>query len=254
MNNEHCLQIEYLDSVDSTNAYLKRKLLSGEPLPEPPFAAAAKEQTEGRGRSGRKWLNTEGALMMSVAVMLDDPSVEAPLASLAAACAAKKTIAALGCRASIKWPNDVVCIGVNGYKKLCGILCELVRLPDGRWFAILGIGVNVNADAIPENLLQPATSVFLETGRKTEISAAAAILFRSVCGYADLLKTDKNALLSNYRADCFTFGKSVRAIESSGNEIVGIAADIDSIGRLTILTETGEKITVSAADVSLRLK
>ncbi len=253
MSNPLFPQIEYLETVDSTNAYLKRRILSGFTNCGEPFSCAAKEQTEGRGRNGRKWLNTDGALMLSVAVCLEDHAWQAPLASLAAACAAKDTIDSSGCESVIKWPNDIVCIHESGYSKLCGILCELVQSPCGSWFAILGIGINANAVAVPENLLQPATSLRLETGRSFDLDEMSVLLYKAVCSRMDMLKNDKYALLAHYRKNCFTLGKNVRAIEKDGKDICGIAEAVDDFGRLIIKPENGETVTVTAADVSLRL-
>jgi len=57
----------------------------------------------------------------------------------------------------IKWPNDVL---VNG-KKICGVLAEAFWEGGELSAVVLGIGINIAANGIPEtkNMAVPATSV-----------------------------------------------------------------------------------------------
>ena len=121
--------------------------------------AVTEEQTEGRGRLGRRWLSPRGAsLLFSV---LLEPQVESsrlPELTLVAGVASAKAIASVtGTAPEIKLPNDVLIAG----RKVAGILAEA---RDGR--VVLGVGVNVNvsADDLPHDLDRPATSLFVETG------------------------------------------------------------------------------------------
>ena len=244
------ITIEHIESVDSTNAVLKRRVAAGEV--EGFAAVSAAEQTAGRGRRGRTWLNTEGAVMLSTALPLKnlDPD-RIPLVSLAAALAVLDCVRNAGVTASIKWPNDVVTEDENGMRKLSGILSELASAPDGALFAIVGIGVNVNAESIPEGLLQPASSIFIETGAKTDLTAFKARLAAQMRSEADALFRDGEALLERFRADCCTLGREVVAQGMSSAVFRGKAVGIDPRGRLLIEGED-RTYTVGAADVSVR--
>lgn len=68
-----------------------------------------------------------------------------------------------GLKAQIKWPNDLV---LNG-KKICGILTEMSSGMEGIRYVVVGIGMNVNMDAFPEELPH-ATSLKIEGGREYE--------------------------------------------------------------------------------------
>ena len=96
--------------------------------------AVAEHQTEGRGRLGRSW--TDSALMFSVALYPPQPVARWPELTLVAANA---VAAAIGERATIKHPNDVL---VDG-RKAAGILAEAGER------VVLGIGINVGGTGWP---------------------------------------------------------------------------------------------------------
>ena len=103
-------------------------------------AVAADEQTEGRGRLGRRWEAPAGrAILCSVLLRPELPMPLWPELSLVAGKAVADALRAeTGIDASLRHPNDVVVAG----RKLAGLLAEAQR---GR--VVLGIGVNVNQPA-----------------------------------------------------------------------------------------------------------
>jgi BirA family biotin operon repressor/biotin-[acetyl-CoA-carboxylase] ligase len=160
--------------------------LIGEDDPEG-ATVAADEQTEGRGRLGRRWEAPPGrAILCSVLLRPDAPTALWPELSLVSGEAAAAALRGeLGVDASLRYPNDVVVAG----RKLVGVLPEARH---GR--VVLGIGVNVNqtAEELPRETAKPATSLRIELGR--EIPRApllAAILAELERGY--------DAWLENHR-------------------------------------------------------
>jgi BirA family biotin operon repressor/biotin-[acetyl-CoA-carboxylase] ligase len=124
---------------------------------------AADEQTEGRGRLGRRWEAPPGrAILVSVLLRPDPPMPLWPELSLVAGEAVAAAIRAeTGVEASLRHPNDVVVAG----RKLVGVLPEA---RSGR--VVLGIGVNVNQTAgeLPRDTAKPPTSLRIELGREVE--------------------------------------------------------------------------------------
>jgi BirA family biotin operon repressor/biotin-[acetyl-CoA-carboxylase] ligase len=125
--------------------------------------AVTEEQTEGRGRLGRRWLSPPGVnLLFSI---LLEPPVETPrlpeLSLVAGEACAGAIAAVAGVTPEIKLPNDVLISG----RKVAGILAEA---REGR--VVLGIGVNVNVpeDKLPVDVDRPATSLLAETGREID--------------------------------------------------------------------------------------
>jgi BirA family transcriptional regulator, biotin operon repressor / biotin---[acetyl-CoA-carboxylase] ligase len=121
--------------------------------------AVADEQTEGRGRLGRRWEAPPGtSLLCSVQLR---PSLDAArfpeLTVIGAKACAEAIRLVTGLEPTLKHPNDVLL----GGRKVAGILGEV---SDGR--VVLGIGVNANipADDLPSEVRIPATSLLVEKG------------------------------------------------------------------------------------------
>ena len=136
--------------------------------------AVAEEQTEGRGRLGRRWEAAAGSSIL-VSVLLVPP-VEPPRLpelSLVAGGAVAQAIAEItGIEPAIKFPNDLLI----GMRKVAGILAES---SDGR--VVLGIGVNVNqtAQELPADTLTPPTSLRVVLGEPVDRARLlAAILLQ----------------------------------------------------------------------------
>jgi BirA family biotin operon repressor/biotin-[acetyl-CoA-carboxylase] ligase len=146
----------YVESTPSTQLLLD---------PDAPVGAVvvAGEQTEGRGRLGRRWLAPAGtSLLFSVQLQPRVASARLPeLTGVAAQACAEALDAIVGLAAEVKHPNDLLVRG----RKVAGVLAEA---REGR--VVLGIGINVNvAEAdLPADVDRPATSLLVETGRETD--------------------------------------------------------------------------------------
>jgi BirA family transcriptional regulator, biotin operon repressor / biotin---[acetyl-CoA-carboxylase] ligase len=125
--------------------------------------AVAEEQTEGRGRLGRRWFAPAGSsILCSILLRPPVPTERLPELTIVAARACAEAIGArTGLEASVKEPNDVLISG----RKVAGILGEARE-----GYVVLGIGVNVNvsAAALPRRTEIPATSLLEETGARVE--------------------------------------------------------------------------------------
>jgi biotin-[acetyl-CoA-carboxylase] ligase BirA-like protein len=141
--------------------------------------AVADEQTEGRGRLGRRWHAAPGtSLLVSIALRPAVEPARLPTLSLVAgeACAAA-IAAATGLRPTVKFPNDLLI----GGRKVAGILAEA---REGQ--VVLGIGINVNAgqSELPAETHTPATSLSLETGRTIDRGELLVVLLEELeCRY-----------------------------------------------------------------------
>lgn len=133
--------------------------------------AVADEQTEGRGRLGRRWEAPAGtSLLLSVLLRPAVAGERLPTLTVEAAAACAEAIEEVtGLRATLKDPNDVLVRG----RKAAGVLAEA---SEGR--VVVGIGVNANqaAGELPRGTRLPATSLRLESGRTVDRAALLAAL------------------------------------------------------------------------------
>ena len=135
------MQITYLESVDSTQSYLKSLLKSGEV--EAPHAVVTQIQTNGIGSRGNSWQGIDGNIFLSFAVELakipSDLKLES--ASIYFAYLLKETLSEMNSSVWLKWPNDFYIgelkIGgmiTNIFQEktlVCGVGLNLVKAPAG---------------------------------------------------------------------------------------------------------------------------
>ncbi|HTI66814.1 MAG TPA: biotin--[acetyl-CoA-carboxylase] ligase [Caulobacteraceae bacterium] len=142
----------WLEEVDSTNAEARRYAHAGE---TGPVWIAARRQTQGRGRRGRKWTTGEGNLAATLLTVTALPAAQAAGAAFVAALAASDLASAYvpPGLVTLKWPNDVLV----ARRKACGILVETgPALAGGIWLAV---GVGVNLVSAPHDAERPATAL-----------------------------------------------------------------------------------------------
>jgi BirA family biotin operon repressor/biotin-[acetyl-CoA-carboxylase] ligase len=117
--------------------------------------------------------------------------------------------------------------------------------------AVVGVGVNANVDlsALPADLRATATSLRALTGTDVDLAALAAELLGRFEEYYDLLHRDPAALVAAWRRRCVTLGRPVRM--AGGQEVEGVAEDVDETGALLIRTEAGPVRVVAGQVVSV---
>lgn len=246
---------ERINTVDSTNSELKRRISASHGMET--AVLIADEQTAGRGRRGRVWLNTDGALLMSMCIPINGMAPDSiPIISLTAAIAANEAISAMSAdeikrtsNSGIKWPNDIL---ISGFK-VAGILVETAKDLRGGSYAVVGIGVNANAVNIPNGLNQPASSLRLLCNRSIDRIELGLRIADRLAELADMLKCGYNkAIIRLYSDNCITLGRAVEVIRNDGSRYEAKAVEIDSLGRLIVSQNDGSMITIDSADVSIR--
>jgi BirA family biotin operon repressor/biotin-[acetyl-CoA-carboxylase] ligase len=138
------VKIYHFETLVSTQDTTKQYLAEGRDLP---FAVYADMQTNGRGRSGNKWVSQHGNLLASIAIPLKNIRAKnAGQYSFLTAVALMDCLADYGVSNAVnKWPNDIL---VDG-KKIAGILLESDISADGIINALI-IGIGVNLASAPE--------------------------------------------------------------------------------------------------------
>lgn len=235
-----------LASIDSTNAEAAR---IADHLAGPEWILAL-EQTAGRGRRGRAWVNPVGNFAATLVLHPTEPPEVVALRSFVASLALYDAFVAVTGRPqglSLKWPNDVL---LNG-GKVAGILLESIGMARDIRHIGIGIGVNLKeapgADQVEEGALRPV-SLLSETGiavSPEEFLDALAPAYAHheaqfrIYGFEPIraLWLDRAARL----------GEVITA-RSMRDERTGTFETVDAAGNLVLSTAKGRE-TIAAADI-----
>jgi BirA family transcriptional regulator, biotin operon repressor / biotin---[acetyl-CoA-carboxylase] ligase len=234
---------EYLEQTGSSNQDLLEKANT---LPEF-YVLATDFQTAGRGRMQRSWEAAAGSSIMASILLrprFSNPSGIGWL-SLMAALAIGRSLESTGVDCSIKWPNDVLISD----KKVSGILAEASSNLDE---VVIGFGINV-FQAKNELPFDQATSLAIETNVAVSRDQLLASVIQNIKDlYQQLSAFDGDAEGSGLRTQLIkasaTIGNQVSVQLPGEKKIIGFAKDIDSAGRL-VLVSNDQTLTVSAGDV-----
>ena len=211
----------------------------------------ADEQTAGRGRGGHSWHSEpERGLYLTVLVRPPLHSNGALQLSMLAGLAATEAILQVtGLRIDLRWPNDLVSAG-RPARKLGGILTEAVSTPSGALrHAAIGIGINLNQQALPPELQESATSLRLETGTAISREALAIALllalhteFERLASSPPFATSDTGIFERFARTSSWASGKHVRVEEEGG--YTGVTAGLTAEGLLRVHCGDGRERTV----------
>ncbi len=238
----------FYTETESTNDCIRA--LAQEGAAEGTLAVAVR-QSAGRGRRGRAWQSGEDGIWMSLLLRPAIPPAQSSTLTLLIGLALTKAIAqATGLQPKLKWPNDIL---LNG-KKLVGILTELDADADEIRAITVGMGINVQTKAFPQELQAVATSLYLESGREFDRAAIIAAAMEQIERYyARFLAAGGSfaPFREEYQAKCLNIGRDVRVI---GREsYLACALDITPEGELLVKRrDTGRTEVVFSGEVSIR--
>lgn len=242
-------EIIFLETVSSTNSYAKKLAEEGA---KSGTVVIAESQTGGRGRFGRSFYSPKGegaffSVIFRPKISLSEASVITCFTAVAVCGAIEK---ACGIRSKVKWTNDIL---LNG-KKICGILTELSLTAETNLvdYIIIGIGININNTAFPDEIKDIATSVFLETKKEQKRAPVVANILDEL---DEILNNEWNTkeLIAQYRKDMAILGKEI-VILSGANKTAATALDIAEDGSLIVKLSDGEIKNINSGEISVKLE
>jgi len=208
----------------------------------------AEQQTAGKGRLGRSWVaNPFENLTFSLILRPVLPPEALNLLPLYAAVAVAEAIEhETGLAVECKWPNDLLI----GGKKAAGILLEGSLKEDGLDYVVLGVGVNVNQSAFPEEIAPRATSIRKEGGKDVDrVKLLREILKALEAHYTAIMKKGFHDIIPLWLARSTMMNREI-SVAQDGNVISGIVKGLSPEGAL-ILESGGAEKTLFAGDVTL---
>ena len=246
------IRVEFRDSVTSTNTLVKEMAENGT---EEGYVLVASEQTQGKGRLGRRFESPAGCVAYFSILLRPQlsPSDSLLITTCAAVAVAKSIEKNTGRMTSIKWVNDIYMRD----RKVAGILTQAAFDTEcGKLsFAVLGIGINMYypTEEMPDEIKDIAGSVFNEKPDSETVS-------RIVADTINYFFEDYNSLtgkhfLFDYRSRSYLDGKNINVIKPTGvfkAQAIGIDDDFRLHVRYEDLTEeflsTGEVSTKVTGD------
>jgi BirA family transcriptional regulator, biotin operon repressor / biotin---[acetyl-CoA-carboxylase] ligase len=243
--------LEVFAELGSTNSYL---LKEAAPASGCFRVAITENQTEGRGRLGRRWIAPPlSGLCISVAYKFAATPRDLPSLTLAVGAGVAAALQAMGADSiALKWPNDLVARG----GKLGGILTEVrPEVGQGRTM-VIGLGINVDLpDAMRDAPVEGWASRIVDLKECVDWLPSRPALAAGIlqCVFATVTRFEQDGFAGFHAAwqDCdWLRGKQV-SIAQAEEEVRGEASGIAQDGALLVQTAEGLRriITGSVAVV-----
>lgn len=243
-------QIQYFQTIDSTNNEARRQAADGAPNGT---IIIAKQQTAGRGRLGRQFQSpADSGIYASLLIRPEcRPEDLMHLTCVTAVAICDAIEQATGFRPGIKWTNDLIA----DKRKIGGILTELSVNPHSGLidYAIIGFGINCyqKATDFPDEIKDIATSLFIATGFSHPADKIIACIIAELFHCTQNLATLALSYMARYRNDCVTIGSDIRLVR--GDEVrYGYALDVNTDGALIVKMIDGTCEAVNSGEVSVR--
>lgn len=246
--NNSSIQIEVLDTIDSTNDYLKKFISHHNTSTK---ICLAESMTQGKGRLNKKWFAPYGKnIYFSLLTPISLPLKTLSGLSLVVSLAVCKTLESVAKEKKffVKWPNDVL---IN-QQKISGILIETHVDAQHICQTIIGIGINVNMETAEQNeITQPWSSLLRLTGQLTDRNLLTATLTHCLLDYLNkFIQHGLNYFHQEWQERDCLFNKSLSLI-SGTHHYTGIGAGINDQGLLLLKTDDNILKAFSSGETSL---
>jgi len=213
----------------------------------------ADEQTEGRGRHGRRWFTPPSSALAFSLILRPSPPTGTPsncqLAAwnLLGALALAEALEALGAQPAIKWPNDVLL----KEQKVAGVLLEVGWVDLTVDSLLMGIGVNVFADAVPPGTAvdYPTTSVEQAVGYQPGREDLLVKIIERIGVHWQSLNPP--AIVAGVNQRLAYRGRGVQ-VSTGTTTLQGILVAVGAEGEIVLKVECEGDVHLAGADPHLR--
>ncbi len=241
----------YYQQVGSTNDIAEQKINRGTP---DLTVIVADEQEAGRGRRGRKWHTPPDTALAFSVVFLPQTGILhegnlSRLTGIGALAVAQALRGSFSIQAHIKWPNDVLVEN----RKACGVLVESIWKGGQLQGAILGVGINVKPQALPEPDVLRFPAISLEEVADQPLArekVLAAVLKELVAWYPRL---DGDAFLQAWEDRLCWRGQDVVLSVEDETKFQGRMLGLDPDGSLRMRDPSGSVVSFQIGEIQLRL-
>jgi BirA family biotin operon repressor/biotin-[acetyl-CoA-carboxylase] ligase len=241
---------EWHAEVPSTNDLAATR--AREDAPEG-LVIATDAQTAGRGRLGRAWHSPAGeSLYVSMLLRPARPAPEVPPVTLLAGAAVARALARLGFAPRLKWPNDVQLVVDGGVRKVAGLLTEMATEGGRVGHVVVGLGLNVNAAAFPDELADKATSLRLAGGRALDRAVVLAAVLDAFEPLYDEYRAEGPTIAAAAWEPFAALGSRCRVggPGQTTDVIEGVTLGLDPDGALRVRDDAGRVHRVLSGEIA----
>lgn len=242
-------EIIYFEELYSTNAYSKKVYNE---LDDNTIVITS-YQTNGTGRFGRPWKtnrneNLTFSLIKHSALRIDEIHLMNFYTSYILYMALNEISAEYkGHDLYLKWPNDLLL----NRKKIAGILLDVKDMNSEMKKFIIGIGLNVNQEMFPEDIISKATSMKNEFKCDFVIEEILINFIKLFYGNLQLLNQGE-VLMKLWKSKSDVAGKKVKFKQlDDGREAEIIIIDIDNDGGLIVSDKSGKRFKFYSGEISI---
>jgi len=233
-----------INAIDSSNNEIKR--LYHNKLETNGLVVWAKNQTDGRGQGGKKWLSQANKnLTFSIFLSFSSLSFSSHFSlNLITSLSVKEVLVCHGINElSIKWPNDIL----SANKKISGILIENLYKGEKLIGSIIGIGINVNQVDFPKDLGAISMKIVSKStySLKKILNSFLKILSKNLFLYRNF-----NLLKKDFNKSLFKKNQLIK-YEINGETKKGRIMGLIDQERFQILNLNGIKETPKVTDVKI---
>lgn len=238
------VQVDVLESVNSTNEYLK--MVDSSKFSN--YVCLAEHQSSGKGRLQRSWHSpfSQNIYCSMTHVFKKDISALAGLSMVVSLSILKTLLHFIGPSQDlkIKWPNDVYFED----RKISGVIVETIGESHGGCKAIIGIGINVNMMEGPNN--SNWTSLKKIATKDFDRNEICILLINNLISDIKEFETHGFARsIEKWNQHDYLSGKVI-SIKNYDQIVTGVYKGISSTGHLLLQTEEGNTREFSSGDTT----
>ena len=218
-----------LNDVASTNTYALS--LKSEEIFKEGLVFVADYQYQGKGQRGSFWESEVGKnLIISVVIEPNLPIGRKFDITKIVAVALTDLLLAIGFKAQIKWPNDILI----GHRKIAGILIDNIISRGVVTHSVIGIGLNVN-QVVFNDYSPKATSFRIEADKTFSLEIVRDRLLNNIQKRIASYRLD-NDLDGEYLSMLFQ-KDMVSKFESGSRRFIGVIRGVNDQGLIIIESE-----------------
>jgi BirA family transcriptional regulator, biotin operon repressor / biotin---[acetyl-CoA-carboxylase] ligase len=247
---QHLARLFIEETLPSSNAFIRQRFMQGAGHGE---VCLVEQQSEGRGRRGRRWLTPwGGALMLSLGWRVESGVAALEGLSLAVGVVLAQVLERHGVSPKLKWPNDVLLEGAEGrLGKLAGILVEISGDAAGPCEVVVGMGINVSLPpSFREKIEQPVAAVHDQASGLSRNRLAVELLEELLPLMAKYERQGFPAWQAEWNARHAFAGCEVE-VRRGDQCLTAVAESVDEAGNLWV-SRAGQRERLVGGEISVR--